>query len=172
MKTVELNARAFVWWRLHQGLQAGGNMSELIFGWRDYGDYGMLARGYPQTTSPPVNEPYPPFYAMKMLKLFARPGAQILSTTSSNLQIVAMASRDPQSGRIKLMLLNTSRDTTITANLATIGFIRTESPAVFTYGIDEDVKKADISVWQVPSARSTRRFDVRLPPYSINVIEL
>ena len=147
-------------------------MSELIYGWREYGDYGVLARGYPQTTSPPVNEPYPPFYAFKMLKLFARPGTQILATTSNNLQIVAMASRDPQSGRIKLMLLNTSRDTAITTNLATIGFQRTESPAVFTYGIQEDINQTDISVRQVPSARSTRRFDVQLPPYSINVIEL
>lgn len=172
MKTVDLNAKAFVWWRLHQGLQAGGNMSELIYGWRNYGDYGVLARGYPQGTSPPVNEPYPTFYALKMLKLFARPGAQILSTTSDNLQVVSMASRDPQSGRIKLMLLNTSRDTTITTALTPIGFIRTESPAVFTYGITEDANQQDIRVWQVPSARSTRRFEVRLPPYSINVIEL
>ena len=123
-------------------------------------------------TSPPVNEPYPPFYAFKMLKIFARPGAQILSTTSNNLQVVSMASRDPQSGRIKLMLLNTSRESTITAVLSTVGFQRTESPAVFTYGIAEDINMSDITVWQVPSARSTRRFEVRLPPYSINVIEL
>jgi len=172
MKCVESEAKSFVWWRLHQSVQSGGNMSELLYGWRNYGDYGVLARGYPQGTSPPVNEPYPPFYAFKMLKLFARPGSQILTTTSDNLQVVTMASRDPQSGRIKLMMLNTSREETITTALTTVGFTRTDNPAVFTYGKDEDIALSDIRVWQVPSARSTRRFEVRLPPYSINVIEL
>ncbi|MDQ2985126.1 MAG: hypothetical protein M3R13_00210 [Armatimonadota bacterium] len=171
-KVVEMNGKSFVWWRLHQGVEISGNMSQLLYGWRSYGDYGVLARGYPETISPPVNEPYPPFYALKLLKIFARPGYQIVSTTSDNLQVSCIASRNPATGKVNLMLCNLSREGTLTASITPVGVGRNSVVTVFTYGAAEDIAQADIRVWRAGQAEESRVINLRLPPYSINVVEL
>ena len=172
VKISEWKAGSFIWWRLHQHVQTVGNLSQLLNGWRQYGDYGLLARAYPPDISPPVNERYPSFFAMKLLKIFARPGYQLLDTVSTNPQITTLAARNPSTGRVNLLICNMSASQVLTATVNVNGFARTESPNVYTYGAEEDVAQRDIKVWRVPQSRVSRRLEIRMQPYSMNVIEL
>jgi hypothetical protein len=172
VEAVRHKAGAFIWWRLHQNVQTVGNLSTLLHGWREYGDYGVLARNYPPGISPPVNEPYPAFYAFKLLKVFARPGFEILRTTSSTNNITALAARNPTTGRINLLLCNNSKETAVTVRVSTPLYNRTAAPTVFTWGSQEDVGMSDVRVWRVSVQNSGRDLDVLLAPYSMNVVEL
>ena len=173
VQAINFKAGAFAWWRLHQNAQNSGvNLSTLLYGWRNYGDYGVLARNYPPGISPPVNEPYPTFYAFKMLKVFARPGFDILRTNANSKQITTLAARNPATGRINLLVCNNSRDTIVTVRVNTLNYPRTEAPTVFTWGKAEDLKMADVRIWRVPVFSSGRNLDIQLPAYSMNVVEL
>ncbi|MEO7454205.1 MAG: hypothetical protein ABIV13_05515 [Fimbriimonadales bacterium] len=172
VEAVKYKAGAFVWWRLHQHVQTVGNLSTLLYGWRNYGDYGVLARNYPPGISPPVNEPYPSFYAFKLMKIFARPGFEMIRTTSNNKQITVAAARNPATGRLNLLICNNSKETIVTARVTTLGYPRTESPTVFTWGATEDIAMADVRVYRVPIAFSGRDLDLHLAPYSMSVVEL
>jgi hypothetical protein len=172
VETVNYKVGAFIWWRLHQHVQTVGNMSTLLHGWREYGDYGVLARDYPHGISPPVNERYPAFYAFKLLKIFARPGHQLLRVTTNNKQITVSSARNPNTGRVTLLICNNSKETLVTARVSVLGYHRTESPTIFTWGAQEDVAMADIRVYRVPIQFSGRDLDLHLAPYSMSVVEL
>lgn len=172
VENVKYKVAAFVWWRLHQNVQTVGNLSTLLYGWRDYGDYGVLARNYPPGISPPVNEPYPPFYAFKLLKVFARPGFEVVRTDTNNKLITVLAARNPATGRINLLLCNNAKETTVVVRVNTPGYARTEAPTMFTWGTVQDVMMADVKVTRIPVQFSGRDLDIHVEPYSMNVIEL
>ena len=173
VETVKYKAGAFVWWRLHQHVQTVGNLSTLLFGWRDYGDYGVLARNYPPGISPPVNEPYPSFYAYKLLKIFARPGFEILRTTANSKQITVLAAKNPATGRVNLLICNNAKETSVKVEIESIGYEHTQAPTIFTWGLKEDVAMSDVRVGRVPiNLLNEEVLEVTVGPYSMNVVEL
>jgi hypothetical protein len=172
VKAVQFKAGSFIWWRLHQHVQTVGNNSDLLYGWREYGDYGVLARDYPPGVSPPLNERYPAFFAFKLLKVFARPGFEVLRTQNNNNQVTALAARNPMTGRINLLLCNNTRETVVKVRVTIPGYARTDAPTVFGWGMAEDLGMQDVRVTRVPLAFSSRDLDVDIQPYSMNVVEL
>jgi alpha-N-arabinofuranosidase len=125
MKT-EINA--FVWWDLRNGTDTTGSFSPLLYGWRTYGDLGMI--------NGPTNR-HPTFYAAKLMKSFARSGDTILNATSDYYLLSAYAAR-LASGAVTLLVLNKDTVTNFSAQIVLNGFIPTSVATVRSYGVPQD----------------------------------
>src|SRR5690606_12263914 len=85
---LQTEVNALLWWDIRNGTptsngQIVGNRSPSLYGWRNYGDYGMIstptaggATGY--------YTGYPTYYVMKLLSYFARGGDTVVKVTSSS----------------------------------------------------------------------------------------
>jgi len=102
------------WWDLHNGLVTTGNDSSGLAGHYDFGDYGVLSSGDCNSTAtlcePPLNRPFPAYYALAMVHQVLRPGARPLPVSSSLGLVKAYVS--VRKGRTVMLLLNTSPDST------------------------------------------------------------
>ncbi|MCX7866098.1 MAG: hypothetical protein N2438_03090 [Limisphaera sp.] len=119
---------AFVWWNLRNGTDTQGAFDETLYGWRTYGDLGMI--NGPATR-------HPVFYAAKLMSLFARAGDAIVEATSESPWLAAHAARRT-SGSLTVLLLNKTTQTPLTARLEIRGFRPRSSATVHFYGIPQD----------------------------------
>ncbi|HWX20728.1 MAG TPA: YDG domain-containing protein [Candidatus Binatia bacterium] len=125
MKT-EFNS--YFWWDLRNGHNSTGTFDPTIYGWRTYGDEGMLDG---------VSGKYPTFYAEKILKFFVRPGDTVLNPTSDYLLLAAYAARKADGG-VSLLVMNKDTVTNFTSQIALSGFVPTNVATVRFYGIPQD----------------------------------
>ncbi len=156
----------FVWWDLRNGYVTGKNNSPSLYGWRQYGDYGI---------SSVDNEPYPSYYVFKLLSHFALPSDSVVEakSQSSLLSSYGVKSGD---GRLKLMLINKSPGEEITAQINIAGYSPSPSAVVYSYGKAEDEAARNLAgspdIAQSLFHEAGTAFDYTLPPYSIAVISL
>jgi hypothetical protein len=125
MKT-EFNG--FVWWDLRNSTDTQGSFDPTIYGWRSYGDLGMI--------NGPTNR-HPTFYAAKMMRQFAGPGDTILNTSSDHLLVSAYAARRTN-GALSLMVLNKDLTNDLTAQVVLNGFVPSSGVTVRSYGVAQD----------------------------------
>nr|AHL27896.1 cellulase [uncultured bacterium] len=95
---------ALMWWDTRNGVEFNNNNSPSLYGWRNYGDYGILsspAAGGPSTHY----EPYPTYFAVKMIAKFARPGDTIVTATSNNSLLSVFAAKST-TGNLNLLFIN------------------------------------------------------------------
>jgi hypothetical protein len=163
----------FVWWGLRNSQEKGNNNSANLYGWRNYGDYGVIAPG--NATETAVSAPYPVYYVMKLLKQFARGGDQIVKVTSDNPLLAAYGSKRTD-GTLSLLLINKSRTETTTANFALSGYSPAPRAPIYSYGISQDEAARtnsgakDVGLGSVGGLGGT--FSVTLAPYSVNVVQM
>ena len=166
-----------LWWCLRNYQDASQNNSDTLYGWRQYGDYGMMDNTeQPDITSINV---YPTFYVFKLLKYFARGGDQIVSAASDN-KLLAIYSAKRADGSLTLLAVNKSPTDTLTGNIALTGFNPMAKATVYSYGIPQDTAApgglpidgslADIAQTTISSAGASFSHD--FPPYSVTVISL
>jgi hypothetical protein len=156
---------SLMWWDLRNGPDFSNNNSPSLYGWRQYGDYGVVSdqRG-----------PYPTYYVHKLLSHFARGGEQVVSATSDNALLAAYAVQD--SGGVRLLMINKGPSATNNANITVNGFTPGSAATVFWYGIPQD--KAAKTGSGSPDATQTSisnagaSFTYQFPPYSVTVISL
>ncbi|HET6644385.1 MAG TPA: hypothetical protein VFG65_02690 [Fimbriimonadales bacterium] len=165
----------WVWWKLHNQTMTNGNDHPSIFGWREYSDFGILARGIPSDISPPLNTPYPTFYAFKMLKYFARAGDDIVECVTNNMHLKAFACKGAN-GRLRLLIINSAKDTDIPVKVTASGSGLPGAATLHRYGIQEDENQSDISTTFVTFGLPTlsgynRTLRTTIRSYSINVFE-
>src|ERR1035437_3081828 len=67
-----------VWWDLRNGQETGNNNSGTLYGWRQYGDYGVVDSADPAGPA----DTYPTFYVETLLQQFARGGDRLVSSAS------------------------------------------------------------------------------------------
>jgi hypothetical protein len=67
-----------VWWDLRNGQETGNNNSGTLYGWRQYGDYGVVDSADPAGPA----DTYPTFYVERLLQHFARGGDRLVSSAS------------------------------------------------------------------------------------------
>jgi alpha-L-arabinofuranosidase len=120
--------RSYIWWDLHNGAETDGNFDPTIYGWRTAGDYGVLDGS---------NNPYPTFYAEKLLQYFARPGDSVLSGTSDNPLLSAYAVRRTN-GALTLLVVNKDMVTNLNAQIGLTNFAPATSATIQSYGIPQD----------------------------------
>jgi alpha-L-arabinofuranosidase len=119
---------ALVWWDLRNGTDTSGFFDEAIYGWRAYGDLGMI--NGPSTR-------HPTFYAAKLMHALAQPGDSILGATSDYVLLSAYAARRA-SGALAVLVLNKDSTTAFNARVALNGFAPAPTATVLSYGIPQD----------------------------------
>lgn len=120
--------RGFVWWDLRNGTDTGGYFDPLIYGWRTYGDLGMING---------LNTRHPTFYAAKLMQWFARPGDKILNGSTDYQWLTAYAARRAN-GSVALLVLNKSLVTNLNAQINLSGFTPLSTATVRTFGVFND----------------------------------
>ncbi|HEU5077972.1 MAG TPA: alpha-L-arabinofuranosidase [Opitutaceae bacterium] len=130
MKT-EFNA--LIWWDFRNGQEPGNNNSASLYGWRQYGDYGIVTAATPAGPA----DRYPTFYVQKLLKYYARGGETVLNATSDYVGLAAYAVRRPN-GSLRVLLINKLPSTALTTNITINGFNAGKHAVAFSYGIPQD----------------------------------
>jgi hypothetical protein len=120
--------RSHLFWDLHNGQETDGDFDPTIYGWRTYGDYGILSG---------ANSPYPTFYAQKLMKSFARPGDNVLAASSDNLLLTDYAVRRTN-GALTLLVINKDMTNKLTAQIALTNFVPWSAATLLSYGIPQD----------------------------------
>jgi hypothetical protein len=162
---------AVVWWDLRNGTLSGNNNSPSLYGWRMYGDYGVVD---PFANPPSAAQRYPVFYVMKLLKSFARGGDTVVSATSdwSGLSVFSALRLD---GTLTLLVVNKSPTAAQDAEIALTGWVPSGAATVRSYGIPQDeaarlgTGSADVAQ---AAAAASRTFTRSFPPYSATVVTL
>jgi len=159
----EFNACA--WWDLRNGADRKANNASYLYGWRAYGDYGILSTGGPT----PPNTPYPVYYAARLLTHWARAGDTILSATTAYPLLTIHAAR-LASGALALLVINKHPTASLPARITLKNFTPSPTAQLLTYGKPNDQSQSDAtpSTLAIPAPTFTCAF----PSYSITLLLL
>ena len=166
MKT-EING--FVWWDLRNGTDTNGDFDPSLYGWRNYGDLGVING---------LNTRHPTFYTFKLMQFFAHPGDTVLNSTTDYALLTTYASRKAD-GSLAVLVINKDRYATFTAQLALANFIPWTNVTVRSFGIAQDEATRTNST--VPGAQDIAtnnlavtgtNFTTTFPPYSATLLTI
>jgi alpha-L-arabinofuranosidase len=127
MKT-EFNS--YVWWDLRNGQDYKGNFDASLYGWRSYGDLGIMPPGSGATG-------YPVYFGMKMMQYLVQSGDTVLDATSDYRLLSAYAGLRTN-GCLTLLVINKDAISNFTARIALTNFAPGATATVRTYGIPQD----------------------------------
>lgn len=156
----------FFWWDLRNGQDSTFNNDSSLYGWRTYGDYGVVNA---QT------DRYPVYYASKMLRRFVNPGDQIVKATTDNPYLAIYAARHA-SGSLSLLAINKYPTNTCATRVNLNGFVPATNVSVFSYGIPQDTAvqtgsgQTDLSSSHF--AVEGASLDYSFAPYSMTLLTL
>ena len=162
---------AMLWWDLRNGQEAGNNNSASLYGWRRYGDYGIVNAADPAGPA----DRYPTFYVNKLLKHFSRGGEKVLQASSDyrSLGVYAVSGEDRS---VRLLVINKHPSAAINATISLPALKNGETAKVFSYGIAQDEAartgegSADVQQSTITVQGSSLTFSPG--PYSVHVIQL
>lgn len=162
---------ALLWWDLRNGQEAGNNNSASLYGWRRYGDYGIVSAADPAGPA----DRYPTFYVNKLLRQFARGGETVVEAGSDygNLGVYAVSGKDRS---LRILVINKHPTETLNASIRIPALKRGEKAKVFSYGIPQDEAartgegSADVQRSTLTLQGSTLQFSAGA--YSAHVIQL
>ena len=161
------DADSFLWWDVHNGIDTNYNKSSTLYGWRNYADYGILASS--TNFGDAINERYPVFYTFKLLTNFARPGDHLVEVTNSYPDVLhTYACIPPDTGGVRLLVINTSPDSALRPTIRLDGFSAGSSATAFSYGITNDLNREDITVTSVTVNPTNMQYT--FPKYSMTVL--
>ena len=165
MKT-EINA--FVWWDFRNGTDTGGDFNSLLYGWRPYGDLGIV--------NGPTNRA-PVFYAAKLMTYFAQPGDTVLNVTSTYSLLTAYAIRHT-SGSISLLALNKDVTGNFNGQIQLAGFAPSSAAKIYSYGLAQDEATRTNAAYALQDIATNNfsgagtNFTYAFPPYSLTMLTL
>ncbi|WIV61786.1 cellulose binding domain-containing protein [Amycolatopsis nalaikhensis] len=149
------------WWDTHNGATAVSTVE----GQPDYGDFGLLSSAtcLDGGCEPAVNTPFAPYYGLKMLSTFARPGDQFVHAGADDPMVAVHAARRPD-GDLAVLLVNKDPAAARAVTIDYAGYTPAASaPRVFTFTNGATSITGDTS----GSAGSRT-----LPPYSLTTLLL
>jgi len=158
-----------IWWDLRNGQETGNNNSATLYGWRQYGDYGVVDSADPAGPA----DAYPTFYVERLLQHFARGGDQLVSS-ASDYPLLSVCAAQRTNGELTLLVVNKSASNVLNANITISGATLGSTGTLYSYGIPQDnaaetgVGSADIATSPVTGLSTT--FSHSFPAYSANVI--
>jgi alpha-L-arabinofuranosidase len=162
---------AMLWWDLRNGQETGNNNSASLYGWRRYGDYGIVNAADPAGPA----DRYPTFYVNKLLKYFARGDEKVVQASSDyrSLGVYAVKGKDHS---LRLLVINKHPSAVVNATISIPALKRGEKATVYSYGIAQDEAartgdgSADIQQTTLRLQGSTLTFSPG--PYSAHVIQI
>jgi alpha-N-arabinofuranosidase len=162
---------AMLWWDLRNGQEAGNNNSPTLYGWRRYGDYGIVNGTDPAGPA----DRYPTFYVNKLLKHFARGGEKVVRARSdySSLGVYAVRGTDRS---LRILVINKHPSATLNTRIGLPGLRGGERATVYSYGIPQDeaarTGEGSADVQQSSLTLQGAELDLALGPYSVHVVQL
>jgi hypothetical protein len=157
---------ALVWWDLRNGQLPNDNNSPSLYGWRQYGDYGIMSD---------QGGLYPTYYIHKLLLHFAHGGEQVVAASSNN-SLVSVYGALGTDGTLELLLINKDPAADSSAQIDITGFAPGQNAVVYSYGIPQDkaarTGSGSPDVQQTSFAGAAASFTYSLPPYSATVLSL
>ena len=164
MKT-EFNS--YLWWDLRNGTDTpadGGDFDPSLYGWRSYGDFGLINSG----------NRHPTFYALKLMQYFAQAGDTVLDAANADPLLSTYAVRRA-SGAVNLLAINKDPANTITHQITLTGLVPNGTATIRSYGIPQDeatrtnapAAAQDIATGTFTGVAPT--FSYSFPPYSITL---
>ncbi len=156
---------ALLWWDLRNGQETGNNNSAALYGWRNYGDYGITDSSNPSTAA----NRYPTFFAAKLLKYFARGGDRLVPATSDG-PLLAVYAAVRTNGFLTLLVINKNATSNLTAAVSIAGYAFATNAPVIPYGMPQDAAGADIVITNATLAGTN--FNYTFAPYSVTVLAL
>jgi hypothetical protein len=154
------------WWDLRNGPGTDGNMSSSLYGWREYGDYGVVD-GFTNL--------YPTYYTSELMTYFAQAGDTVI-TAASDWPLLSTYAVRRQDGSLTVLTINKDPVNTLTGQVAVAGFTPAAEVAVYSYGIPQDdaVENGTGSpdVAQTSIFVTGTNFNYAFPPYSATVMAL
>ena len=155
-------------WDLRNGNQLGTNDSNLLYGWREWGDYGLLD-GYIA---------YPNYFAEQLASKLVVAGGQVVSAVSNYGDLDVYAVRQ-SNGHLDLLVINTNPAAAITSQFNLTGFQPTGAAQAWQYGKAEDLAQsqsstaaASLTYSSTTLSLSGANFSYTFPSYSMTVLDL
>jgi hypothetical protein len=168
--------KSLIWWDTFNGQGTGGNMNASLYGWRMYGDYGIMNQG---------GSPYPTYYVHKLLSHFARQGDTIVQATSANDVVnydalVAVYAAKRVDGSLSILVINKDPANTWTGNITINGYTPPSTATVYSYGIPQDnaakpnsgSTAAEMDVQQSTLSGVSSNFSTTFAPYSVTILAM
>ena len=158
-----------VWWDLRNGQETTNNNSSSLYGWRQYGDYGVVDSVDPAGPA----DTYPTWYVDRLLQHFARGGDQLVSA-ASDYSLVSVCAAQRTAGGLTLLVVNRSPTSAFNTNITVSGASPGSTGTLYSYGVPQDnaaetgVGSADIATSPITGLSTS--FSYTFPPYSANVI--
>jgi alpha-N-arabinofuranosidase len=162
---------SMLWWDLRNGQEAGNNNNASLYGWRRYGDYGIVSAADPAGPA----DRYPTFYVNKLLKNFAR-GGEIVVPASSDYGSLGVYATKGFDETLRILVINKHPTAALNANITVPNLKNGETAKVFSYGIPQDEAartgegSADVQQGTLTLQGTTLTFSPG--PYSAHVIVL
>jgi alpha-N-arabinofuranosidase len=158
--------KALAWWDLRNSQESANNNSGILYGWRQYGDYGIMSA---------MNDLYPTYSAIAVVAGVARGGDQII-TAGSDYDLLSVYAAKRSNGKLSLLVINKSPSVRLTASIQLIGFTPQANATLISYGIPQDEAartgagnpNPESAVFSGAATTFTRAF----APYSVTVISL
>jgi len=158
---------AFLWWDLRNGQETDGDLDSSLYGWRLYGDLGVMNG---QGTA--LTDRYPTFFSAKLMKYFVRGGDTVLAASSSYGFLPAYAVRRTN-GALTLLVINKDSVSNFTAQIALTGFKPNAAASIYSYGMPQDnAAKTGVGscdILQTNFSAATTNFNYTFAPYSLTV---
>jgi hypothetical protein len=165
-QVLQTEFNAMTWWDLRNGQDATNNLSPSLYGWRQYGDYGIVSS---------TSDKYPTYYVAKLLKYFAR-GADTIVNASTDNQLVSAYSAVRQDGSLSVLVVNKSPTTAYASKVYINDYIPGMPANTYSYGIPQDQAaqtgqgSPDVAQAGFPTAGGL--FDFTFAPYSATILSL
>jgi alpha-L-arabinofuranosidase len=162
---------AMLWWDLRNGQEAGNNNSTTLYGWRRYGDYGIVNAADPAGPA----DRYPTFYVNKLLKHFARGGEEAVKAVSDYRGLGVYAVKAPDRS-VRVLVINKNPSATLDTRITVPGLRRGDRVTVYSYGIPQDeaartgTGSADVQQTTLTASGTTLTFSPG--PYSVHVLRV
>jgi alpha-N-arabinofuranosidase len=157
---------SYLWWDLRNGDDNDGDLDHTVYGWRDYGDEGVITG---------LNSLNPTYYSMKLMQYFVRPGDTVVNATSDYLLLSAYAARRSD-GALNLLVINKDVAANFNGQINLSSFAPGTNILLHSFGIPQDnaaesnltAQLQDIAVTNYTTAGNL--FNYTFPPYSLTLL--
>ncbi len=167
-------------WDLRDSLagQSPGNDSNLLYGWREDGSYGLLGDDPNGAAENGEYAAYPSYYAMQLASKIIVAGGEAVPVSSSygDLDVYAVRESD---GDLDLLVINTNPAANLSDQFNLTGFQPGGSAQVWQYGEAQDTAQSQTTDGSSALANfsttlnlSGANFSYTFPPYSMTVLDL
>ena len=174
---LDTNYQAGINWDLRNGWETGNNNSNLLYGWREGGDYGILGDGN-SAPNYATNEPYPDYFAVQLGSKIIRSGGEVVSASSNYSELYTYAVMEAN-GDLDLLVINTNAAAAITSRFNVAGFNPSGAATVWQYGEAQDTAQKNsssgttaLSDTGATLSMSGSDFSYTFPAYSMTVLDL